>query len=154
MQREMLTHFIILSNGKSTRGDQKGSTSTCTRKVKKYTQNGKEMASIWTLSKLSENCCAVATVGIKWGFRAVPSLENDETLESASTQKTHKSPESFSEIVDPWKSPPWGTTQSLKALCCHWVESSKTQPETLPNSSNMQELIPYSISQLNSSTNH
>lgn len=60
MQREMLSHFIILSNGMSTGGDQKGGTSTCTRKVKKYTQNNKGMASMWMLL---ENCCAAATAG-------------------------------------------------------------------------------------------
>ena len=70
----------------STGGDQKDGTSTCTRQVKKYTQNGKEMASLWTASKLPENCYAAATVGIKWGFGAVPSSENAETLESGSAQ--------------------------------------------------------------------
>ena len=65
MQREMLSHFIILSNGKSTGGDQKDSTSTCTRLVKKYTQNGKEMVPLSTLSKLPENCCAAAAAGVK-----------------------------------------------------------------------------------------
>ena len=74
MQREMLSHFIILSNGKSTRGDQKDGTLTCTRQVKKYTQNDKEMASLWTASKLLENCYAAATAGIKWGFGAAPLL--------------------------------------------------------------------------------
>ena len=42
MQREMLSHFIILSNKMSTRGDQTDGTSTCTRHVKKYSQNNKE----------------------------------------------------------------------------------------------------------------
>jgi len=46
MQREMLSHFIILSNGMSTGGDKKDGTSTCTREVKKYTQNSKGMASL------------------------------------------------------------------------------------------------------------
>jgi len=71
-----------------------------------------------------------------------PSSENAETLESAPTQKN---PERFSEMADPGKSPPWGITQSLKALRCHWVEPSKILPETLPNPSNMQEMIPCSI---------
>ena len=50
--REILSHFIILSNGKSTRGDKKDSTSTCTRQVKKYTQNRRK----WPLSELRQSC--------------------------------------------------------------------------------------------------
>ena len=44
----------------STGGDQEDGTSTCTRQVKKYTQNSKRMASLWTASQLLENCCAIA----------------------------------------------------------------------------------------------
>jgi len=106
MQREMLNHFIILSNRMSTGGDQKDGTSTCTRKVKKYTQNSKGMASLYIASKLLENCRATAAARNQMRIWAFPSLENAKTLESDSTQETQQNPESFSEIVDPRKSPP------------------------------------------------
>ena len=58
------------------------------------------------------------------------SSENAETMESNSTQETQQNPESFPEMVDPWKSPPWGSTQSLNALRCHWMKPSINLPET------------------------
>ena len=70
MQREMLSHFIILSNGMSIGGDQKDVTLTCTKQVKKYTQNNKGMASAWMLLGKVENCRAAATAGNQmriWG---------------------------------------------------------------------------------------
>ena len=69
MQREMLIHFITLSNRMTTGGDQKDGTSTCTRQVKNYTQNSKGMVSLRTAWKLLENCRA-ATAGNQmmiWG---------------------------------------------------------------------------------------
>ena len=64
MQREMLSHFITLSNKLSTRGEQTDGTSTCTRQVKKYSQNDKNGLFAWMMLLL-EN---------KWWFGAAPLL--------------------------------------------------------------------------------
>jgi len=70
MQREMLSHFITLSNKMSTRGGQKDGPSTCMWQVKKYTQNSKE----WPISELRGSCwrTAMLLLEIKWGFGDVP----------------------------------------------------------------------------------
>ena len=75
----------------------------------------------------------------------LPYSENVDTLESTSTHNIQKSPESVSEMVDPRKCLPWGSTLSSQGPRWCWMQSSKIWPLTLSNVSNRQGLAPCSI---------
>ena len=109
----------------------------------------------WLQTDLRPNCRRIDMLLLLLGSHEdlglLPTSENAETLESTSTHQTQKSPESFSQIADPRKTPPWGSTLSLKALRCPWREYSKIQPQTPPKISNGQGLAPCSISEPESS---
>ena len=98
MQREMLSHFIILNNKMSTRGDQTDGTSTCTRQVKKYSQIDKNGLSAWMLLLC---CCCQKTNDDLWLLLS----EKAETLDSVSTQETQKTQKAFLEWPTPEKHP-------------------------------------------------
>jgi len=76
----------------STRGDQIDATSTCIRKVKKYSQNDRNGLSAWILL-LCCYCCYETNDDLGM----LPSLEKAKTLGSCSTQETQKNPENFLE---------------------------------------------------------
>ena len=78
----------------STRGDQTDGTSTCTRQVKKYSQNNKEWPlCVYVVGELS-CCCCCKKANNDLGL--LPSSKNVEALESGSTPKTQKKPKKLS----------------------------------------------------------
>ena len=82
MQQENAKPFYYTDNKMSTRGDQTHDTSTCTRQVKKYSQNDKNGLSAWMLLL----CCQETNDDLG----LLPSSEKAETLDSGSTQETQK----------------------------------------------------------------
>ena len=103
MQREMLSHFIILSNGMSIGGDQKDGTSTCTKQVKKYTQNNKGIASAWMLLENCRAAIAARKQMMIWGYP--PPRKKLKLWNRALLKKPRKTQKSFLEWPTPEKHP-------------------------------------------------
>ena len=97
----------------STKGDQNDGTSTCTRQVKKYSQNGYSPICVQAAGKLPCRCYYWNQMS-SWGCS--PTRNELKLWNPPLLTIPRKAQKVFLEWPTPENTPPWGSTLSSKAL--------------------------------------